>query len=108
MYHFFDTEIAKTCGICEAVLFDRIGAMVFACQACGENYYCGKFWLPKTISEFASEFPYMSYRTIQRCLRHLEAEHLIETNKFSGRVNLYTLTEKGKRLYDLDGCIGLR
>lgn len=102
MYHSFDVDLAKLYGVNEAIILNNIAFWVAKNEANKHNCFDGKYWTFNSAKAFSALFPYMSERTIQRVIKHLIEEKLIETGNFNddprNRTNYYTLTEYGKEV----------
>jgi len=102
MYHSFDTEIARLYGVNEAIILNNIAFWVAKNEANKHNCFDGRYWTFNSAKAYSELFPYMSARTIQRVIKHLEDENLIMTGNFNAdprnRTNFYTLTDFGKEV----------
>lgn len=97
MKHYFDTEIAKTCGINAAVVFENIKFWIEHNRKTGRNEKDGKHWMYQTQAELSEQFDYLSVKQVRTALAKLEeAGYIIKGNynrhKYD-RTTWYTLGE---------------
>lgn len=104
----FDSKIAATYGVNEAILLNNIQYWVRhnKYNKSQENFYDGKYWTWNTQEALTNLFPFWSLRTIQRIIASLVEQNLIITcqpnkNKHD-RTTWYTLTDETWGSFDSD------
>ena len=102
MYHSFDVEIAKICGVNGAVIFNHIAFWIAKNKANNECHVDGRFWTYSTVSALVELFPYLSTQTIRTTIKHLVDQDLIMTGQHGGssRATWFALTDRGEQLID--------
>ena len=101
-YHSFNVEAATKYGVACALLLEHIGYWVKRNQANGVNRRNGKYWMYKSVKDFARAYPYFTENQIRRAIEKLRFEGLIVSDHFSTgectRTLWYTLTRNGRKL----------
>ena len=109
-YHSFNVEAATKYGVACALLLEHIGYWVKRNQANGVNRRNGKYWMYKSVKDFARAYPYFTENQIRRAIEKLRFEGLIVSDHFSTgectRTLWYTLTRNGRKLIS-GGCSDL-
>lgn len=99
--YMFDGEVAKTCGVNAAVLFQNISWWVAKNAANSHNIKDGKAWTFNSTKALADLFDWMTEKQVRSALAKLEELDLIETgcfNKLSyDRTKWYTVGKAGAR-----------
>jgi len=83
MDHHFNTEVAKTYGVGEAIILHNICFWQKKNIANNSNFHDGKYWVYNSISAYTELFPYYSDRQIRTILKKLEDKGCV----FVGRYN---------------------
>jgi len=83
MDHHFNTEVAKTYGVGEAIILHNICFWQKKNMANNSNFHDGKYWVYNSISAYSELFPYYSDRQIRTILKKLEDKGCV----FVGRYN---------------------
>ena len=106
-YHSFNVEAATKYGVACALLLEHIGYWVKRNQANGVNRRNGKYWMYKSVKDFARAYPYFTENQIRRAIEKLRFEGLIVSDHFSTgectRTLWYTLTRNGRKLISSGG-----
>lgn len=96
--HYFDTDVAKDCGINAAIVFENIKFWVQHNQKSGKNFKEGKHWMYSTQAELSEQFEYLSVKQVRTALAKLEAAGYIIKGNFNrsgyDRTCWYSLGEK--------------
>lgn len=106
---FFSNDIATTCGIPAAIVFQNLGFWVELNQKnCKDkdtdiHYHDGRFWTYMTLSQLAAKAPGITIYSLRRAVRRLVDEGLIMTGHFAAnpydRTTWYALTDRGLELW---------
>jgi DNA-binding PadR family transcriptional regulator len=102
MKHLFDTNIAKLCGIEEAIILENI---YFWCKKneANDKLTNGKPWTYNSVKAFNELFDYMSPSKISRALKNLEALGFIEIGEFNSNsynhTKWYCITDKTRNVF---------
>lgn len=102
MNHSFNTNIAKICGIEEAVILENI---YFWCKKNEANNKLtdGKPWTYNSVKAFNELFDYMSPSKISRALKSLETEGFIIIGEFNtnayDHTKWYCITDKTRKIF---------
>lgn len=102
MKHLFDTNIAKVCGIEEAVILENI---YFWCKKNEANNKLtnGKPWTYNSVKAFNTIFDYLSPSKISRALKNLETNGYIEIDEFNANsydhTKWYCITDKTRKAF---------
>lgn len=103
MNHSFNVKVAEEVGVLEATVFNSIGFWVDNARANNRGEHGGKHWTYNTIKAWAQQFPYASYKQIERALDKLRKAGLIEAKNLNknqhDRTLWYTLSERGESLF---------
>ena len=101
MKHMFDVEFATKYGVAEAVLAENIVYWSKKNAANERHFHDGRYWTYNSGRAFATLFPYISARTIDRALSHLVEEGILIKGNYNddkmNRTLWYAVTEKGER-----------
>ncbi len=81
--HHFDTEVAKVVGIEKAVILSHINFWIEKNEADNTNFIDGRYWTFSTVKGFHKLFPYMTPKTIRRCLLQLEEDDYLTSSHLS-------------------------
>lgn len=102
MKHIFDTNIAKTCGIEEAIILENIYFWCIKNEA-NNKLVNGRPWTYNSVKAFTTIFDYMSPSKISRALKTLETEGYIVIGEFNNNAydhtKWYCITEKTREIY---------
>ncbi len=100
--HHFNTEFAAEYGILEAVLVNNIFYWIEKNRANGKSFYNGRYWTFNSTRAYQLLFPYVSQSQIERALKHLRDEGILQTGNFNekqyDRTLWYAFTEKGESI----------
>ena len=103
MEHHFNIEIAKKCGILEAILLQNIYFWVEHNRANDKSFYDGEYWTFNSIKAFEQLFPYVSGHQIRRALEKLRNDGYLKTGYYNksayDRTMWYTLTDLGFSMF---------
>ena len=101
MKHYFDTEIAKECGINAAIIFENLAFWVRHNEKNGKNNRDGRYWVYQTQQELSEQFDYLSVKQVRTALEKLEVAGYIIKGNFNrhgyDRTTWYTITDKTNR-----------
>jgi DNA-binding HxlR family transcriptional regulator len=108
--HHFSVEIAEQYGVTEAILLNNLYFWIKHNEANGVNFHDGSFWTYNSVKAFSELFPYVSGKTIERALKHLQDEGLVISGNYndipSNRTLWYSLTDKGFEVINRSEAIG--
>ena len=102
MKHLFDTNVAKICGVEEAIILENI---YFWCKKNEANNKLtnGKPWTYNSVKAFNTIFDYMSPSKIARSLKNLESQGYIEISEFNtnayDHTKWYCITDKTRKVF---------
>lgn len=103
MKHLFDTNIAKSCGIEEAIILENIYFWCIKNEA-NNKLVNGKPWTYNSVKAFNKLFNYITPSKISRALKNLESSGYIEIGEFNNNAydhtKWYCITDKTRELYD--------
>ena len=103
MEHHFKIEVAKECGILEAIILENIYFWVEHNKTNEKAFYDGEYWTFNSVKAFEEQFPYSTKKKIYNALQNLKEAGLIKTGNYNkstyDRTMWYTLTEKGKSIF---------
>lgn len=98
MKHYFDTRVAKDCGINAAVVFENIKFWIEHNRKTGKNEKDGKHWMYQTQAELSEQFDYLSVKQVRTALAKLEEAGYIIKGNFNrhkyDRTTWYAVTDK--------------
>jgi len=99
MEHYFNTDIAKDCGIEEAILLHNFHFWLSKNAANEKHFHDGLYWFYNSKKAFVDLFPYMNETKIFRSIKNLEERGFVvkgnyNTNKWD-RTNWYAITKFG-------------
>jgi hypothetical protein len=102
MEHHFNTTIAKSYGIEEAVLLHHFYFWIVKNAANKKHFHEGLYWTYNSKKAYADFFTYMNETKIFRIIKHLEEEGIIVKGNFNedkwDKTNWYALTVKGLKM----------
>lgn len=100
MKYIFDTNVAKICGLREAIVLENLFFWIKKNEANQVHYYDGKYWTYNSLKAFEELFPFFTRRQIEYTLNKLVENDLILKGNYNkvvtDRTLWYALTEKGK------------
>ena len=109
MEHNFNTEIAKECGVYEAIIIHHIFFWIKKNAANGKHYYDGSWWTYCSHQAFTQLFPYFSKDQIKRILSSLQkCGYILKGNYNKNRFDRtvwYALSKKGISLLNDNGYV---
>ena len=85
MYHSFDTDLAKKYGVLEAVLLNHFQFWIAKNEANDVNFHDGCYWTFNSIKAFQDLFPYATRRQIEKALKHLRDEGILQVSNYNER-----------------------
>lgn len=98
MIHSFDTNIAKICGVREAVLLYNIDFWIAKNRANDKHFYDGMYWTYNSTKAFAELFDYLTQRVIENLLAKLIKDGYLVKGYYNSssfdRTSWYALTDK--------------
>ena len=101
MRHYFDTEVAKECGINAAIIYENIKFWIEHNRKNGKNLKEGKTWMYSTQKELSEQFEYLSVKQVRTALEKLETAGYIIKGNFNrsgyDRTCWYTFGEKAQQ-----------
>ena len=99
MEHHFNTEIAKDCGIEEAILLHNFHFWLSKNAANGKHFHDGLYWFYNSKKAFVDLFPYMNETKIFRSIKNLEERGFVVKGNYNtdkwDRTNWYAITKFG-------------
>ena len=106
MNHSFNVEVATKYGIPHALVLGHIDFMVQKARTNGEKRIEGKYWMRKSVSEFAEMYPYLTKNQVRRAIEKLRDDGLIVSRRFKSnectKTLWYTVTKEGRKLLGND------
>ena len=102
MNHSFNVEVATKYGIPHALVLGHIDFMVQKARTNGEKRIEGKYWMRKSVGEFAEMYPYLTKNQVRRAIEKLRNDGLIVSRRFKSnectKTLWYTVTKEGRKL----------
>lgn len=102
MNHYFNTEIAKLCGVNAAIIFQNIHYWTQHNESNNINFIDGRYWMYNSIKSFSEQFKYLSERQISTAISKLINEGFVITGNYNksayNRTLWYALSDKGKSI----------
>ena len=99
MEHHFNTEIAKDCGIEEAILLHNFHFWLSKNAANEKHFHDGLYWFYNSKKAFVDLFPYMNETKIFRSIKNLEERGFVVKGNYNtdkwDRTNWYAMTKFG-------------
>ena len=99
MEHHFNTDIAKDCGIEEAILLHNFHFWLSKNAANEKHFHDGLYWFYNSKKAFVDLFPYMNETKIFRSIKNLEERGFIVKGNYNtdkwDRTNWYAITKIG-------------
>ena len=106
MNHSFNVEVATKYGIPHALVLGHIDFMVQKARTNGEKRIDGKYWMRKSVGEFAEMYPYLTKNQVRRAIEKLRDDGLILSRRFKSnectKTLWYTVTKEGKKILGED------
>lgn len=100
--HYFDTAVARECGVNAAVVFENLAFWIRHNAQKGQNEREGAFWTYATQKAIADQFDYLTPKQTRLALEKLIAAELIQTGRFNrhgyDKTTWYALTAKGEAM----------
>ena len=99
MEHHFNIDVAKDCGIEEAILLHNFYFWLSKNAANEKHFHDGLYWFYNSKKAFADLFPYMNENKIFRSIKKLEEKGIVVKGNFNDdkwvKTNWYAITKKG-------------
>lgn len=99
MEHHFNTDIAKDCGIEEAILLHNFHFWLSKNAANEKHFHDGLYWFYNSKKAFVDLFPYMNETKIFRSIKNLEERGFVVKGNYNtdkwDRTNWYAITKFG-------------
>ena len=99
MEHHFNTDIAKDCGIEEAILLHNFHFWLSKNAANEKHFHDGLYWFYNSKKAFVDLFPYMNETKIFRSIKNLEERGFVVKGNYNAdkwdRTNWYAITKLG-------------
>lgn len=99
MEHHFNTDVAKDCGIEEAILLHNFHFWLSKNAANEKHLYDGLYWFYNSKKAFVDLFPYMNETKIFRSIKNLEERGFVVKGNYNtdkwNRTNWYAITKFG-------------
>lgn len=83
MVYQFDTDIAATFGVEEAIMIYNFAFWIRKNEANGRHFYDGRYWTYNSVEALTQLFPFWSARQIRRILKSLEDKGVIVTGNYN-------------------------
>lgn len=103
MNYTFSVEVAKQCGVEEAVMLENIHYWIIKNKANNKHYYDNNYWTYNSVKAFTELFPFWSYKQVRRILSNLENKGFIKTGNYNqlkyDQTKWYCITESGFKLF---------
>lgn len=99
MEHHFNTDVAKDCGIEEAILLHNFHFWLSKNAANEKHFHDGLYWFYNSKKAFVDLFPYMNETKIFRSIKNLEESGFVVKGNYNtdkwDRTNWYAITKFG-------------
>ena len=99
MEHHFNTDVAKDCGIEEAILLHNFHFWLSKNAANEKHFHDGLYWFYNSKKAFVDLFPYMNETKIFRSIKNLEERGFVVNGNYNtdkwDRTNWYAITKFG-------------
>lgn len=99
MEHYFNTDIAKDCGIEEAILLHNFHFWLSKNAANEKHFHDGLYWFYNSKKAFVDLFPYMNETKIFRSIKNLEERGFVVKGNYNtdkwDRTKWYAITKFG-------------
>jgi hypothetical protein len=99
MEHYFNTDVAKDCGIEEAILLHNFHFWLSKNAANEKHFHDGLYWFYNSKKAFVDLFPYMNETKIFRSIKNLEERGFVVKGNYNtdkwDRTNWYAITKFG-------------
>lgn len=99
MEHYFNTDVAKDCGIEEAILLHNFHFWLSKNAANEKHFHDGLYWFYNSKKAFADLFPYMNETKIFRSIKNLEERGFVVKGNYNidkwNKTNWYAITKFG-------------
>ena len=99
MEHHFNTDIAKDCGIEEAILLHNFHFWLSKNAANEKHFHDGLYWFYNSKKAFVDLFPYMNETKIFRTIKNLEERGFVVKGNYNtdkwNKTNWYAITKIG-------------
>lgn len=103
MTHSFNTDIAKECGVNEAIILDNIYFWCLHNAQNEMNVHNGRAWTYNSVKAFAEQYDYLTSNAIAKALKNLESKGFLITGCFNNsplnHTKWYSITEKTEKFY---------
>jgi hypothetical protein len=104
MLHFFNTDLAKECGILAATIFYNLCYWCDYNEKNDMNFHDGKYWTYNSKRAFAEQFYYATDKQVRVALQTLRDKGYIECGNYNAsaydRTLWYAITDKGQAYND--------
>lgn len=99
MEHYFNTDVAKDCGIEESILLHNFHFWLSKNAANEKHFHDGLYWFYNSKKAFVDLFPYMNETKIFRSIKNLEERGFVVKGNYNtdkwDRTNWYAITKFG-------------
>jgi hypothetical protein len=99
MEHYFNTDVAKDCGIEEAILLHNFHFWLSKNAANEKHFHDGLYWFYNSKKAFVDLFPYMNETKIFRSIKNLEERGFVVKGNYNidkwNKTNWYAITKFG-------------
>lgn len=99
MEHHFNTDVAKDCGIEEAILLHNFHFWLSKNAANEKHFHDGLYWFYNSKRAFVDLFPYMNETKIFRSIKNLEERGFVVKGNYNtdkwNKTNWYAITKFG-------------
>ena len=107
MNHSFNTEIAKRLDVNQAIIIENMAWWLKKNQSNNKHFYDGNYWTYNSAKAFTEMFVYFSKSQIERILKKLIENGIIQTGNYNkmayDRTNWYTIIDSDiKKIYNIE------